>query len=153
MQSRRGRPTSLLLTLLAWAGPAIAELKVESVGGNEAIANEVLVKFRGKTRQDPAGAVSANNVERFEWIASSLVLMRSRDKDVVGLIQDLSARSNVEYAEPNYLLYPDTIPNDPFFDEQYALQNTGQRILGSPALAGADIGAVRAWATTTLSRA
>ena len=38
---------------------------------------------------------------------------------------------DVEYAEPNFLLKPASIPNDPFFDEMYVVNNTGQTV-GTP---------------------
>lgn len=38
-----------------------------------------------------------------------------------------------------------TIPNDPSFNQQYGLHNTGQTIGGEPGVPGADISAVDAW--------
>jgi subtilisin family serine protease len=143
---------SLLLTLPLCAGPALA-LKLERVEGNEVVANEVLVKFRTETNEGLSEAISANNVEGVERVTKSLVLMRSKDKDVIALMQDLAARGGVEYAEPNYLLYPDARPNDPLFGSQYALENTGQIIGGTVGVPGADIGAVQAWDISTGSRA
>ena len=56
----------------------------------------------------------------------------------------------VEYAEPNYLWYPDaTFPNDPFLGYLYNLHNTGQKAATDRwfhvPLAGADIDAPEAW--------
>jgi len=152
MHPRHSAPTTLLLTLLLSAGPALA-LKLERVEGNEVVANEVLVKFRTETTEGLSEAVSANNVESVERVTKSLVLMRSRDKDVIALMQDLAARGDVEFAEPNYLLYPDAHPNDPLFGQQYALENTGQIIGGTVGVPGADISAVPAWDISTGSRA
>ena len=63
----------------------------------------------------------------------------------------LSRDSRVEFAEPNYCLHlASTIPNDPYFRFQWAMQNTGQPI-APPAFylpsgtAGADIKASEAW--------
>jgi subtilisin family serine protease len=152
MHLSRFAPMSLLLTLLPSAGPALAE-KIERVEGNEVVANEVLVKFRTETNEGLADAISANNVEGVEGVTKSLVLMRSKDKDVIALMQDLAARLDVEYVEPNYLLYPDARPNDPQFHNQYALENTGQSIGGTLGVAGADIGTVQAWDISTGSAA
>ena len=52
----------------------------------------------------------------------------------------------VEYAEPNYLLYPARTPDDALFSQQWALYNTGISGQGTP---GSDIGATRAWDYTT----
>ncbi|MDA8139301.1 MAG: S8 family serine peptidase, partial [Desulfobacteraceae bacterium] len=55
---------------------------------------------------------------------------------------------DVEFAEPNYLLYtqsqPDA-PDDPYFTQQWGLQNSGQAVSGYVGTAGADIDAVSAW--------
>jgi thermitase len=68
----------------------------------------------------------------------------------------------VAYAEPDYLMQADAVPNDPSFGVQWADSNTGQPIptqngneeLGSPApgTPGAEDGALKAWAVTTGSR-
>ncbi|HSE98705.1 MAG TPA: S8 family peptidase, partial [Blastocatellia bacterium] len=64
-------------------------------------------------------------------------------------IEEAIARASrdprVEYAEPNYLLYTRAIPNDPFFDRQWGLLNTGANF-GKP---GADISATAMWDLTT----
>lgn len=58
-----------------------------------------------------------------------------------------SMNPRVEYAEPDYLVYPmETTPNDPLFGDMWGLMNTGGVFGGMP---GADIGATRAWDITT----
>lgn len=44
---------------------------------------------------------------------------------------------------------PFDVPNDPDFDQQYALSNTGQTIAGVPGIAGSDIRALAAWSKTS----
>jgi len=51
--------------------------------------------------------------------------------------------SSVEFAEPNYIYQHCGIPNDPYFNQQWALHNTGQNG-GTP---DADIDAPEAWDT------
>jgi subtilisin family serine protease len=53
------------------------------------------------------------------------------------------------YAEPDFLLSAETIPNDPSFGQLYGLHNTGQTVNGDPGTADADIDAVEAWDTGT----
>src|SRR5262249_3047927 len=54
----------------------------------------------------------------------------------------------VEYAEPDYFLYPaDTTPDDPLFGMEWGMFNTGTQPVG--AKAGADINAPKAWDITT----
>jgi subtilisin family serine protease len=49
--------------------------------------------------------------------------------------------SNAEYAVPNYIVRAHRTPTDEFFDQQWALHNTGQ----ADGFPGADIQAVDAW--------
>jgi subtilisin family serine protease len=62
-------------------------------------------------------------------------------------IKEASADPQVEFAEPDYFLYPSTVmPDDTFFNRQWNLLNMGEGGAGKP---GADIGATRAWELTT----
>jgi subtilisin family serine protease len=66
---------------------------------------------------------------------------------VATLVRNLSARPDVVFAEPNFILYATT--NDTSFGQLWGLQNTGQTIGGVVGTPGADIEAVLAWNTTT----
>ena len=59
------------------------------------------------------------------------------------------ASPDIMYAEPNYLLQVDALPNDPRFDELWGLNNTGH----SGGTFDADIDAPEAWNLTTGSAA
>lgn len=61
-------------------------------------------------------------------------------EDAVQLAQ---ADPRVEYAEPDYILRPAVTPDDPFFNQQWGLHNTG-----AGGIAGADIGAPAVWDVT-----
>lgn len=56
-----------------------------------------------------------------------------------------AAGGDIEYAEPNYILTADLVPNDPDFSAMYNLRNVGQ----NGGVEGADIAAPEAWNTTT----
>lgn len=127
--------------------------KNEVVNGREAAANEVLVKFRAASLVSIIQAEAAEDVDEAGEIGSVGVLrFHSASKSVAALINDLSVRADVEYAEPNYLVYADLLPNDPRFGDLYGLRNTGQTILGAAGTPGADISAVAAWDISTGSR-
>ncbi|RMG59191.1 MAG: hypothetical protein D6713_06130, partial [Deltaproteobacteria bacterium] len=51
-------------------------------------------------------------------------------------------------AQPNFIYQPAYIPSDPSFNQQWALHNRGQSILGISGKAGADISAPSAWDMT-----
>ena len=122
--------------------------------GQEVVANEVLVKFRAVSLISIIQAEAAENVDRAQGIGGTGVLrFHSAGKNVATLIRELSARPDVQYVEPNYIVRSVTVPNDPYFGELWGLQNTGQTILGQPGKPGADISAVAAWDISTGSRA
>src|SRR5713226_3287399 len=128
--------------------------KTDFFQGKEAAANEVLVKFRPTTFQSVLEAQAAGEVDESEWVGGTgLLRLRSSRKNVATLVSELSARPDVEYAEPNYMVHTTAIPNDPRFGELWGLQNTGQTIQGFPGIPGADISATAAWDISTGSRA
>jgi subtilisin family serine protease len=63
------------------------------------------------------------------------------ESELLNLIKELSANSNIEYAEPNYRQKAIGIPNDARFDELWGMHNTG--LTGGTE--DADIDAVEAW--------
>src|SRR5437879_10753684 len=114
--------------------------KTDFFRGKEAAANEVLVKFRPTTFQSVLEAQAAGEVDESERVGGTgLLRLHSSRKNVATLVSELSARSDVEYAEPNYIVHTTAIPNDPRFGELWGLQNTGQTIRGFPGIPGADI--------------
>ncbi len=123
------------------------------------VPGKVLVEFRRGVGRSEARAVDTAVPG-----ARVLAHVGMFGVDVVGLPARVSVRSairryladpRVRYAEPDLPRPPaDTIPNDPLFPQQWALQNTGQDhpIADPPpstakGLAGADIHATTAWDT------
>src|SRR2546426_2054430 len=128
--------------------------KTDFFQGKEAATNEVLVKFRPTTFQSVLEAQAAGEVDESEWVGrTGLLRLHSSRKNVATLVSELSARSDVEYAEPNYIVHTTAIPNDPRFGELWGLQNTGQIIQASVGVPGADIKATAAWDISTGYRA
>jgi subtilisin family serine protease len=145
--------------LLFLADPATAQpggSPHEIVNGHAAVAREVLVKFRqindavlGQVRQQ-------EDIDVVEDLGSTGAMrLRSRSKNVTGLLRSLAARGDVQYVEPNYVVHTAgaQVPNEPSFAQLWGLQNTGQSIGGVSGVAGADIKAPNAWGTTTGSTA
>jgi len=120
---------------------------------------QVLVKFKG-TRTHPGQGPSAEQavqsslpkeaqqalgkVGHIQGVVPSLGLLciRLRPGLAVGeAIEALYRSGAVEYAEPNYQIQLQGIPNDPLFSNQWGLHNTGQ----SGGTSDADIDAPAAW--------
>src|ERR1043166_2410645 len=117
----------------------------EQFNGHPVAPGEALVAFRdapdvARLRVDVDGDADAIGADARLWHA------RSRTKTARALIAALSARRDVVYVEPNYLVSTTRQPNDPRFAELWGLLNVGQPIGGPPGGAGADIAATLAWA-------
>ncbi|NWJ46032.1 MAG: S8 family serine peptidase [Chloroflexi bacterium] len=54
----------------------------------------------------------------------------------------------VAYAEPNYIITAADVPNDSYYNQLWAMKNTGQAVSGISGTAGVDIQAEAAWAVT-----
>jgi len=143
-----------VLAILPLGAQTRGKNKTEFFQGKEAAANEVLVKFRPTTFQSVLEAQAAGEVDESEWVGGTgLLRLHSVSKNVASLVRELSARPDIKYAEPNYIVHATAIPNDPRFGELWGLQNTGQTIRGFLGISGADIGATAAWDISTGSRA
>jgi subtilisin family serine protease len=80
----------------------------------------------------------------------TFVMKFDDNSDLDAILADLRANAAVEYAEPNYRVEPASIlPNDPGFNEQWALRNLGLAVGGYPATLESDIKATEAWEITT----
>jgi thermitase len=71
---------------------------------------------------------------------------------VLSAIAAFHGRGHVRFAEPDYIMREDGVPNDPSFGLQWGHRNTGQTVNGITGTAGADERSVPAWSVTTGSR-
>jgi subtilisin family serine protease len=87
--------------------------------------------------------VSALGRQRFQ------LLSPRPGQSVADAVAELRARPGVVAADPNVLLEPSSIPDDPLFGRLWGMQNTGQDVDGfEGAVPGADIDAPLAWDRT-----
>src|SRR5215212_8534204 len=120
------------------------------------VSNQILVKLKADVEFDsinnemsefiarPHGA----NAEQLERANRGALYRIDLDGSlsVEESVERMASDPRVEYAEPNYLLYPAATPNDAFFGQQWSLMNDGAFGVGK---VGADISATRAWDLTT----
>ena len=87
-------------------------------------------------------------------IVEGLRVARVNPAETSKAIEALRARSDVIYAEPNFVRKATRIPNDPLYPQMWGLNNTGQSSTsgGNPGTPGNDIRAEQAWNMTTGSR-
>lgn len=149
---------AVLLCLLALAclePHLIAQtIQTETFQGQEVVAGEILVRFRDGMGL-PAQALTAQDADIYSAATagrSGTMRLRSRGRNVAALLQTYRNRFDVLYAEPNYVVHAEDIPNDVLFGQQWALRNTGQTVAGFAGKPGADIKATQAWEITQGSR-
>ncbi|MBY0495569.1 MAG: S8 family serine peptidase [Cyanobacteria bacterium] len=125
------------------------------VDGREAVEGEVIVRYRAAAgvagRQRAEFEVDSDEVEAIGRRGARR--MRSRRLGTRAMLQALRANPDVEYVEPNYIIRLNATPNDPSFPSLWGLFNSGQTIVGTAGVIGADIDAPSAWNFTTGSRA
>jgi parallel beta-helix repeat protein len=111
----------------------IAKIGVSSVDQlNEKYQVVTIEKIDKNQIKNDGKPVGSLNTYRFRFL---------HEADILSVIQDYENNPHVVYAEPNYIYQLCTFPNDPAFDLQWALHNTGQTG-GTP---DADIDAPAAW--------
>ena len=147
---------ALLVLASAAGGKLLGRGRHETVNGREAAPNHVIVKFRAAASaaqiEQLAREIDADSERRVGGLRAHL--MHSRSKRAADLIAELSQRSDLEYAEPDYVVYATGTPNDPWFSNQWALRNVGQAVNGSAGgTTGADVHASAAWNIATGSSA
>jgi subtilisin family serine protease len=137
---------------LAMQGPA-SPRQVVMIDGRPAVAGEVLVKYRrplASARR--AQLLQETDAEQEVSVGSAGARrLRSRSRHTATLLDFLRAQPDVAYAEPNYIITSDGLPDDPWFGQLWGLFNSGQDV-GIPGIPGADIDAAAAWDVTTGSR-
>jgi len=111
---------------------------------------ELLIRFRdGVSQKDKEAILAAHGVRRnqkLEGDSGFEKLELRAGRDARAAVTQLLLNPQVQFAEPNFLISKeDLTPNDPQFNQQWALQNTGQ----NGGQFGSDIKASAAWDTTT----
>ena len=142
--SRLGIFFSLMLALLVVAAIIPATPVPADQGGIPHASNEIIVKYKVNTTQAEKdqirGEIHGQKMKAWGRIRSELNHLED-GMTVEEAIARLQGNPKVEYAEPNYVLTADEVPDDPMFPQLWGMQNTGQ----TGGTAGADIHATNAW--------
>ena len=114
---------------------------------------ELLVRFRaGISKHEKEAILATQGARKKKDLTgeSGIEKLELRSgEDARNAAWQLLQNPQVEFAEPNFLIAKDdTTPNDPRFNEQWALRNTGQ----NGGQFGSDVNASGAWATTNGSK-
>lgn len=112
------RIAGLLILGLFAAGASEARMKhahhTEVVEGREAVANEVIVRYRGEAAATHAAIHSDEDIDESAVIGhGSHAVFHSRSRSVAQLLERLRNRPDVAYAVPNHIVRLANIPNEP----------------------------------------
>jgi serine protease len=116
--------TVLVLAGSATAGPNLTPGDLVAYGRGEAVAGEVIVKFKPHVSQAAIDALTRANNTSVLYRSPFAGFMRLRvpqGRTMAQMIAAYRARPEVEYAEPNYVRYALMVPNDPYFSYQWHL--------------------------------
>ena len=123
--------------------------------GIEFRKQELLVKFdenaaTAQAQEAKLAALGGGEVVRRYKLIPGLALIRipvpvATTKEMEELVQRFEAATGISYVQPNYEQKTLAIPNDPRFEELYAMRNVGQ----TGGTSGCDISATLAWDRTT----
>jgi subtilisin family serine protease len=146
---------STLVAVLGAGGAAPAQSSAKEQLGPPAVPGELIVRYAagvGEAKRDAVLAeVGARERRDFGRLGAELVSVDAAE--TAQALATLNDDPRVVYAEPNYLLQADGIPNDGSFRELWGLHNTGQTVAGVAGTSDADIDAVEAWDVATGSSA
>jgi len=137
--------TTLILLTSCTESPQ-SQAKTTNPANAIATANGVLVMFKDSnnttSRARTLNASGLRETASFGLLPGLALANVRSGWTLQQTLDTLKDNPNVAYAEPDYLFTINATPNDPRFDQQYALHNTGRNNNGT---ADADIDAPEAW--------
>ncbi|MBT8339327.1 MAG: hypothetical protein HKP58_11085, partial [Desulfatitalea sp.] len=109
---------------------------------------ELLVQYKPKARSAVLSRAETRHGDRVLGSLAQGIIQHvalPSDMSVEHAMVIYAADPDVILVEPNYLLSPQSLPQDPYFEKQWGLHNTGQVVAGYTGKAGADIDLIEAW--------
>lgn len=128
--------------------PATASAAGSQITPEGLVRGQVIVRFAPGSARRAERAAQAGMGARFDrrLPGSGLGLLGVPRGESPRRAAHRAARlPGVLHAEPDQAIRYRALPNDPLFGRQWALRNTGQRLLASKGKRGADIDATSAW--------
>lgn len=123
--------------------PEGEEQIIELRSGEEAVADEVIVKFKeeasGAAKEDARSDEGLEKKEDLDLVDAEVDKIEGQS--VEEAVDALEARPEIENAEPNHILRAEGYSDEARFGELWGLRNTGQEINNSVGVSGVDISA------------
>ena len=136
----------------------VANIKENRLVERRVMPADHLVAYvqKGKTEEQLTAALPSGFSVRKKLSGGQRYLIGFESKDVDSMEQASAALKKLPIlasAVPDGYIFSASIPNDPLFDQQWGLHNTGQTVNGIAGTPDADIDAPEAWDLTTGSSA
>ncbi|MDX9913042.1 MAG: S8 family serine peptidase [Candidatus Moranbacteria bacterium] len=114
---------------------------------------EIIVQYKSKDKRKTALTKIKNLTDKKDLALEvkgeiddlNIALIKSSTKSTAELIEEFKTDATVEFSEPNYKRELAFTPNDPYYNLEWPLNNTGQAVAGISGTADADIDAAEAW--------
>ena len=136
--------STTLQTINRMVEPDVRQLPISEALQYEHTNSFVLVRFKASAPETAPGDTATSlglTVQRSFAIAPIHRMQLADGDNLATKLAQLREDPNVLYAEPDYILRADRMPNDPLFTRQWGMYNQ--------AVPGADISAPEAWSQTT----
>lgn len=136
--------STTLQTINLATDPEVRQLPIAEALEYEHTNDFVLVRFKAgapATAPETVAGALGMTVQRSFKIAPIHRLQLAAGDNIATKLAALRADPNVLYAEPDYVLRADRMPNDPLFSRQWGLNNVS--------MPSADVSAPEAWSQTT----
>ncbi|MDH5547512.1 MAG: S8 family serine peptidase [Gammaproteobacteria bacterium] len=142
------RITVVAMLMFCFAMP-LAAMQGQTVLLPTAASDGFIVKFKSTSsrasQQNTLATAGLKTVERFALTSGLSFVQTVTGQNKTNALSTLQQNPAIEYVEPNYLVQVEVVPNDPDFNRQYGLSNSGQ----NGGARNADISAPEAWDLTT----
>jgi len=118
-------------------------------------SERVIVKFKDSSKADTIKSdlkskLKLNKLDSKRKIKNTNIeVLEVNKSDLDITVNGFKENIGVEYAQPDYLLSVDSIPQDERFSEQWGLNNSGQTINGQVGASGIDVSVIEAWDVNT----
>jgi subtilisin family serine protease len=93
---------------------SLRDLNLPIIKDSQKLINSQVKSMRGQTKSDSIGL---DRIYKIKF---------DKDKDVLNAVNKYKSYGEIEYAEPNYISYTTNSLNDPLYQYQWPLKNTGQ---------------------------
>jgi len=110
----------IVLGSIALIGLVVAGVVMAKNGSDKGSPSQIL---QGKTWEGKAEFVTDEIVVKFKGDVKPFRVIKVPEGKVGEKVKEYSKRADVIYAEPNYIVYAQMVPNDPYYSYQWHLDN------------------------------